>query len=294
MKEKMNITLSYSGSDVDDGTMSLEDIVPALQGLASAYGKIANYKNLTGQHNLRVTGVKKGSFEVLLVVKDVAEAAQNNIALAASLGVTGASVSGLIIKAVIKLIELTKHLKNKPYTEKIDQSSGLINFNNCDNVNLSISLDLHELYKTGTLKQDLQKIVRPLETGKIEAVVISAKTSDETVETKIDVEEKQYFEVPEVTVTQTQETWLTGMFNSLTKTTNKGFFILNDGNRVTYELRSETPEIFYPYFIYKGPVKVRCKAHMDENLKVTLLEIFEIQKLQGELFTSSLVDETAK
>ncbi len=38
-KQEVSITLKYSGRDVEDGTMSIEDVVPALQGFSSAYGK---------------------------------------------------------------------------------------------------------------------------------------------------------------------------------------------------------------------------------------------------------------
>ena len=47
--EAVPFNLRYKGPDVDDGSMSIEDIVPVLEGIASAYGRIEAETN-TGVH----------------------------------------------------------------------------------------------------------------------------------------------------------------------------------------------------------------------------------------------------
>ena len=67
-REQIEIHLRYEGPDVDDGTMSIQDIVPVLQGFASAYGKIASSDDPSSTHRLRITGIRRGSADILLEV----------------------------------------------------------------------------------------------------------------------------------------------------------------------------------------------------------------------------------
>ena len=65
-REQILIHLKYEGPDVDDGTMSIEDIAPVLQGFSSAYGKLAAATDPQAQHRIRITGVQKGSADIVL------------------------------------------------------------------------------------------------------------------------------------------------------------------------------------------------------------------------------------
>jgi hypothetical protein len=67
MPDPLKITLSYHGPSADDGTMSVSDVLSALQGFSGAYGKISSRLTPEAQHQLRVSAVKKDSFEVLLL-----------------------------------------------------------------------------------------------------------------------------------------------------------------------------------------------------------------------------------
>src|SRR5687767_11136407 len=57
-KEQLEIHLRYEGPDVNDGTMSVEDIVPVLQGFSSAYGKLASTADPQSTHRLRIAAVR--------------------------------------------------------------------------------------------------------------------------------------------------------------------------------------------------------------------------------------------
>ncbi|PJE73929.1 MAG: hypothetical protein COV01_03770 [Candidatus Taylorbacteria bacterium CG10_big_fil_rev_8_21_14_0_10_41_48] len=281
--EKVLIELNYEGRDVDNGSMSVEDMVPALQGFSSAYGKIAGLSDLEVRHSLRVTAVEKGSFHILLDVstfivqnKDQLEAIAS-VTTIASLGLSGAIG---IVKAIMWTIQLTKHTEKKPYSETINANNQSIVVTNSKNVSVEVPIQIFQIFKSGSVSADLNKIVQPLETGKIDSTEIVAKTKQETIKEKILVDEKKFFDVEEIVITKTQEMWLTGMLNSLTKTTNRGFFLLNDGSRISYKLANDKPENLYPFFIHKGLVKVKCVAHMDENLKPAQIDIFDIEKAQ--------------
>ncbi len=280
--EKVEIEIEYDGKDVEDGTMSLEDMIPALQGLSSAYGKIAILQNPEARHNLRVTGVGKGTFHILIEAWNLAVQNKDGIMLAAAM--TGiAEPSFKVVKAIIGVATTTKHVQNKPYTEKINGVQQSITITNCENVTLEVPLEIYQIYKDGMIKQDLNKITGSLAEGKIDSTTLKAKSEKESIEEKITLSEKKFFEVEEIVTTVTKEMWLTGVLNSLAKSTNRGSFYLNDGTRVSYHLGGDNPEKLYQFFIYKGIVRVKCTASLDENLKPIQIEILEINQVEQPL-----------
>jgi len=289
-KEVLKLRLTYEGPDVKDGSMSVEDIVPALQGFSSAYGKIVSRKGIESKHNIRVTAVEKGSFITLI---EVWEWIGSN---ASQLQAVGAAVGGAtgVVALILQAIQLKKHTKNQPYSEKVSHAPNgvsLISVTNSENVSIEVPVEAFTVFKEGLLDQDLSKIARPVEAQKIDSAKIVAEAGGWRGEESISLQDKPYFDLETVSITKTQEAWLVGRFNSLTKTTNKGSFILTDGTRVPYRLTNENPEDFYPFFIFKGTVKVRCIANMDENLKVSSLDIFEVQKMQSDIFDVRTKDE---
>lgn len=282
MKESLRISLKYTGKDVNDGTMSIEDIVPVLQGFASAYGKIVITKGFTSEHKLRITGVGKGSFDIVLEAWEWI--GENSAQIQAVGTMTGGGVM-TVVASILGIIRLKKHVAKQPYTKKLDGTRGpIVIVKNSKNVEIEIPVEIYTLFKTGLLDVDLAKIVKPLEKGRVDSAEISVRYAKEYLKEKITSEEKPYFETEIVSVAKTKEVWLTGAFNSLTKSTNRGFFILTDGGRVSYRFVSKPPEKLYPIFLYKGPVKIKCIANLDENLNVVLLDISEAEKLQMELF----------
>ena len=67
MPEPLRMPLKYDGSNVDDGTMPVEDVREALQGFSGAYGNVASRVDPEGQHQLRVAAVRTGSFDLLIL-----------------------------------------------------------------------------------------------------------------------------------------------------------------------------------------------------------------------------------
>ena len=288
-KDKIQITLKYSGNDVNDGTMSVEDIVPALEGLSSVYGKITNLYEPGSQHKLRITAVNKGSFEVVIEV-------WNKLGEISPQLQGGAVVGGVAfgaVKMILKLMQLTKHIQKQPYTETVPAVSNTISIKNSNGNEINVPIQVFTLYKEGAVAGDLAKVVKPLQEDKIDKAEIFAESQDEQLHESVTVHEKSYFEDNEIVATKTDVMWLQGTFNSLYKSTNKGFFILSNGNRVAYKLVAEHPENLYEYFIYPGLVRVRCIAELDENLKPILLEIDDVEKVQMDIFdVNDAEDET--
>lgn len=127
-----------------------------------------------------------------------------------------------------------------------------------------------------------------------DAAEIQARSADgEVLRERITAEERPYFRTTEVAVTDTQETWLVVKLNSLVKSTNAGWLWLSDGTRAYYRYTGDDPNKLHQLFgTYDGPVRVRCVAHLDENLKVVSLDVWDIQRAQGDLLADLAPSES--
>jgi hypothetical protein len=101
---------------------------------------------------------------------------------------------------------------------------------------------------------------------------------------RIDADERGYFATEEGPTTDTKAHWLVVRLNSITKTTNRGFLFMLDGTRVSYAYKGEYPQELYNLIPHDGPVRVWCVAHMDTSLKPISVDIYRLEKVQGELF----------
>lgn len=285
--EKLDIKLKYTGQDVEDGSMSVEDFVEAVQGFSSAYGRISTSSSLSQKHRIRITGIEKGSVDILLTVKQVVDIASQNSDGIQTLVIAGGALGGIgmgIVKTIGWLVKFVKHVKKKPYTTKV-KDGGTVIIQNYENTVLEMPVNIFNIYKNneGGIKSDLYKITKPLEEGKIEEAEIQASSEKETYAEKITYNDKPYFDPKDEDLTETDKVWIQGSFNSLTKSTNKGYFYLSDGSRVSYEFKNENPENLHKYFLHKGLVKVQAIVHLDQNLKPSKLDIFSVKKLQIEM-----------
>ena len=277
--ERVEIHLRYEGPDVDDGTMSLQDIIPVLQGFSGAYGKLAATDDPGSRHLVKIVAVRQGSADIVL---EVWKALGDNADQITALGVLSSSAFW-IFERLTRVIHLKRHVRGRPFEESISAHNSIV-VTNSENVAIEVSPPIHELFKSGILNKDLDRLTRPLVEGRIDAAEIEARSEDGNVlRERITVEERPYFESREVT--STQEMKLVVRLNSLTKTTNSGFLYLKDGKRVSYRYLGEDQQQLHVIFgTFNGPVQVRCKARMDENLDVVSLDIFEIESVQGGLF----------
>ncbi len=281
-KAELELSLTYSGPEVDDGTMSLDDLVPVLQGVASGYGKVAARQGIIGQHKLRLTAIRPGSAQLILDVLSMV--AQHPSAIDSATHIVEAAMS--VLGMIIAVIKLKKHVQKKPYSTKIDAVSGQISVVNFAQVSITTNVQIYNLFKEGTLDPDLAKIAKPLEAGKVTSGTVEAIAAEQKLSATIDESEKALFEVSEEAVTSTKEAWLVGQINQMTKTSNSGFIHLSDGTRVYFKLAMDRPESVYPLFGHSGPLNIKCIAQLDENLKPVRLDVLEIVPLQKELFES--------
>jgi hypothetical protein len=277
---ELEINLEYSGPDVEGGAMALENLVPALQGFAGAYGKVAGYQGLSVQHKLRLIGIRPGSVRLIL---DVWEMLGKNSAQLQS--VTALSTLAMaVVSVIIQVIQAKKHTKNEPFSTNLDGNTGTVNIFNTQNAAISMSPADFNIFREKLIDSDLSRIVKPLEQGRIDSSTVSVSSADgQRISETITAAEKSLFDVGDNAVTTTRETWLTGQINSMTKSTNTGYLYLADGSRVHFRIKSDNPSELYDLFAHRGLVRLRGVAHMDENLRPTELDVFEMIPLQPTL-----------
>jgi hypothetical protein len=271
--------------------MSIEDIVPVLQGFSSAYGKIANELGIAGQHRIRITGVRQGSASILLEVWQMLASSADALTSVSVLG--GGAVT--IVGGIIGVIRLKRHVKRRPFRERIGHANNTVEITSSENVTISMPITVFNIYKSKLIDQDISKIVQPLEQGRIDAaeiVVEDASYLDEMTRERIEAAERDLFVDESVPVTSSDPAWIVCRLNSLTKSTDSGYLHLSDGSRVFYKFVRQVPsELRHIFGTYDGPVRVFASAQLDENLKVIELNVLEIERVQGELFGHEEVGE---
>jgi len=282
--EQIEIHLKYEGPDVDDGKMSLQDVIPVLQGFSGAYAKLASTHIPNSTHNLRISTVRPGSADIVLEVWETIENNKESISPTLS-GIAALSNAFGIVATIAKVIQIKRGVKKMPFEERISANNSIVIVADGD-VRIESSLLAYEVFKEGEIDKDLELITRPLVEGKIDAAEIEATSGvGNAISERITVEERPYFEMEDLAVTSTQMAQIIVTLNSLTKTTNSGFLHLTDGSRVFYRYQGEDPHRLHTVFgTHGGPVKVRCEAKMDENLRVISVDIYEVEAFQGSIF----------
>lgn len=288
-KEQIEIHLRYGGPDVEDGSMSVEDIVPVLQGFSSAYGKLASIDSPESTHRIRIVGVKPGSADIILEVWKFL--GDNVEALKSTAIVAGGAL--FVVRKIMGVIKAKRHVKKKPFTERINANNSIV-ITNADNVSIEVPLEIFKLFKGGHIDSDLNRMMRPLEKDRIDSAEFSARAPDGTIlKERVTAEERPYFDTEETVTATTRETRLIVKLNSLTKSTNNGWAYLSDGTRVFYSYVGNNPSKLYNLFSYQGPVEVSCDAHFDENLKVIKLEVRDLERTTNDLFSTNHDSEKA-
>ena len=274
----MNLSLKYSGPDVDDGAMAAADVGRVIEGFLTAYIKVVK---ADGGELPRLKGISLGKGSSKLFFEILGDAMDT---------LTHA-------KTLFRIIDLYKWSKGKLLQPgKLDtgdgksielaggsrsevRTGGRIEVKNCEDETESISVGDYEKYKEGMIRPELKKISSPLAEGRIDSWEARAETSaGEIIATRVSSEERGVFE--KETQTTTKETRIRGKINRVTKSTRTGSVILSDGSSVPFKFVGDDVSSLYTAFPHDGPVKLDCVAHLDENLKVTKLEVSSVDVIQ--------------
>ena len=176
--------------------MSLQDIVPVLQGFSSAYGKLAATDDPSSTHRLKISAVRPGSADIILEVwTTLGQNAAQLTAIGAIAAVLG--VAYKIIQKIIGVSKIKRHVKRRPFKESIKANNSIV-IANSENVTLEVPLEVYELFKSGSIDKDLDRLTSPLVEGRIDAAEVEARPTDgEVLRERITAEERPYFESDE-------------------------------------------------------------------------------------------------
>jgi hypothetical protein len=147
------------------------------------------------------------------------------------------------------------------------------------NAQLPISRADFEILDKGVIDSDLDKMASPLREDFIDAFEIK-HDENEAPDLHIEASDRPYFAKPRREAATTQEVTLTGTMTSISKTTNSGVFVIDNGKKVRFKFSDadKLPD-FYLKFAYLGPVRVTCKAKLDDNLDVISIDISDVRPL---------------
>lgn len=258
--------------------MPIEDVVTSLQGFAGAYGKTANELLPGSTHELKISAIKEGSFE--LAVLAWVGAGQLKPALSAMR--KWKDSARYVFDVIRTVIEAKKHVHSRPFQVSVTGDNNTTVILNAEGASMQISPEALKLLQEKALDSDLAKIASPLSEGAIDRAELTASDGAEIVETSITSTEKEFFDSAGSQETS-KDAEISGILVSLNKETLRGTFKRNDGTRVPYRYTGGSPELFYAQFSFKGVVRIGGIAFFDDDLNLKRLEISRVVRVQGEL-----------
>ena len=291
LPEPLHINLSYYGPSVDDGTMPAADAIAALQGLAGAYGKIASRLTPGIEHQLRVSAVKKSSFEMELLALVLMSTNPNQ----AEILNTALEAGKRVVAILSELIGAKKHLDGCPIKITITGDNNQLNIADRNGALFNITEESLKLLEAKVVDGDLRRIASPLQKGQITKAKLSTTGLDKEIEVEIGDSERSSFDAPEsAVITTSKPVEIEGIFVSLNKDKNTGRFRLTDGTSVPYDYDGPDPYGFHFQFAQKGSVRIQCDASFDQNLQPSHLKIHSAQPLQQSLFQTDSSSDTSQ
>lgn len=199
MKEQATICVAYTGEAVNDGTMDVSELAPALLALSNFIGeanRILNNDDSTIE--VRVSAhFERGSFEMSLeFVRTLAQQlklffAEGNYSLTDILTALGlvATLSGC------NFLEFYRWLKGKQpqKVESVDKDTVRVHF---EEETREISIGVWKLFRSEKIKKHVAGVVHPLTKAGVDAVEFR-DAENKTVAEKIPSEEVEYFSATE-------------------------------------------------------------------------------------------------
>ena len=125
MVEQIEIHLKYEGPDVESGTMALQDVIPVLQGISSAYTRLADTENPNVTHRITLSDVRQGSADIVLEV--IEWLTDNAVPIGAAGSLVGMGAVGYkVIEKIINVVRAKKHVGNEPSNERIVAQDSIV------------------------------------------------------------------------------------------------------------------------------------------------------------------------
>ena len=158
---KGEFSVIYEGDALNNNTMDVKDLAPALLSLGQAFDRANSLLNGDkSEVNLQIKALSPGSFDISLVLTQMLHGASG--VMSWDLLTNANALIVLIIGtpvSVLGLVHLIKELKGKK-PKQTESPDGIIF--EADNIKLTISKDVARLYNDKPMRDQIEGVVRPL------------------------------------------------------------------------------------------------------------------------------------
>lgn len=179
--DKNNITIAYTGSAVDDGTMDVSILGPALMAL----GTLVNEANKTINNDNSQIAVKvnadfqKGSFEIQLdVIRTITEQLQslfnNPTSVGDMLSILGLSGAIQSIVGIPSVIDFIKWVKKRKIDKITKHGNGMCSVSIGDET-VNVNIIIINLYQSVIVRESLNDMISPVRREGINAFEVRNK-----------------------------------------------------------------------------------------------------------------------
>ena len=175
--DQVLINLLYEGPDIENGAMSLQDVIPILQGFSGAYATLVNKKYPKTSHQIYISDIRPGSVDIVLEAWQWVTENTDTLTTAAAPILAQPDMVFSIMSTIFELSKLKIHISNEAYTEQVGDGQNIA-INNAENVTLNFHHETYQIYKDGDLDGNMRNLVQPLEPGRINSAEFKVTSQD--------------------------------------------------------------------------------------------------------------------
>lgn len=206
---KSNITIAYTGPLVDDGTMDVQDLGPALMAL----GSLVNEANKVLNNDKSSIAVKvnadfrKGSFEIQLeLIRSLAAQFQSlftpNVTMEELMAYLGLAST---VKGVVggpSLIDVIKWAKNRVITKATKHKDGMITLES-ETDHITVNANVVNIYQSVPVRESFDKVVEPTRREGIDSFQVRQESDKKVIQSiKKEDAESFAFDVGKITIAE--------------------------------------------------------------------------------------------
>ncbi len=281
--------LAYQGPDVENGSMSANEVIEVVTGVNRAFSILAHERDLGDQYELRLKDVDHASFHLLF--EAIAYVKTNPVAATVEIAGAGLAwkaitdtVSGAykVITDLGALISAKKKTKGERVARiPAEFTDGEVQLSTPDGA-FVLTRDQYELLLSQRVDRQLSQMVSPLAPKRIDRFQM---LRSEVELATVDANQRDYFDYREVLEGQSTEgTEIIGTLNSLTKTSLRGTFYTMDGIHVPYRYTGGDIAQLLRGFATREPLRVRGRIRYGVDGLPTSVEVQEMEPIQRTFF----------